>query len=172
MVSEKEFAEIVGATKKVVLSAIARQLPPEFHNLIDDVAQETYIRAYRALVKNRFKGESQLSTWLYSIARNEALRMLKKATQEEAKREKERKRREELLIKQVGREVTEERDAYDYYISLLPDIQKEVVDLFLKGFSEKEMASRLSVARGTVKSRLSRARESLARLRNKEEYNE
>ena len=39
-------------------------------DLVDDIAQETFIRAYRALPK--FRGEAQFYTWLYRIAVNTA----------------------------------------------------------------------------------------------------
>ena len=35
-------------------------------DLVEDIAQETFIRAYRAL--HQFSGEAQLYTWLYRIA--------------------------------------------------------------------------------------------------------
>ena len=39
-------------------------------DLIEDIAQETFIKAYRAL--HQFRGESQFYTWLYRIAVNTA----------------------------------------------------------------------------------------------------
>ncbi|HEY1405165.1 MAG TPA: hypothetical protein VF857_01020, partial [Spirochaetota bacterium] len=65
---DKEFAIIVRKTKKVVLSSIGRHLPARFSHAIDDIAQESYIRAYRSLVKGAFRNESSLETWLYAIA--------------------------------------------------------------------------------------------------------
>ena len=43
-------------------------------DLVEDIAQETFIRAYRALPK--FRGESQFYTWLYRIAVNTAKKFL------------------------------------------------------------------------------------------------
>src|SRR3954447_9962440 len=43
-------------------------------NLIEDIAQETFIRAYRAL--SQFRGEAQFYTWLYRIAVNTAKKAL------------------------------------------------------------------------------------------------
>src|SRR3569832_696800 len=39
-------------------------------DLVEDIAQETFIRAYRALAQ--FRGEAQFYTWLYRIAVNTA----------------------------------------------------------------------------------------------------
>src|SRR3982750_4819214 len=43
-------------------------------DLVEDIAQETFIRAYRALAQ--FRGESQFYTWLYRIAVNTAKKTL------------------------------------------------------------------------------------------------
>jgi RNA polymerase sigma factor (sigma-70 family) len=46
------------------------------HDDADDVVQNTFIKAWKALPN--FRGDSQLYTWLYRIATNEALSILKK----------------------------------------------------------------------------------------------
>src|SRR5574337_932498 len=43
-------------------------------DLVEDVAQETFIRAYRAL--HQFRGDAQFYTWLYRIAVNTAKKSL------------------------------------------------------------------------------------------------
>ena len=43
-------------------------------DLVEDIAQETFIRAYRAL--SQFRGESQFYTWLYRIAVNTTKKFL------------------------------------------------------------------------------------------------
>lgn len=50
------------------------------HEDAQDVAQETFVRIYSAL--SDFKGKSQLKTWIYRIATNEALRFLQSRRQE------------------------------------------------------------------------------------------
>ena len=46
------------------------------HDDADDVVQNTFIKAWKSLPN--FRGDSQLYTWLYRIATNEALSFLKK----------------------------------------------------------------------------------------------
>ena len=46
------------------------------HENADDALQNTFVRIYRNI--QSFKGQSSLSTWMYRIARNEALRLLEK----------------------------------------------------------------------------------------------
>ena len=43
-------------------------------DLVQDIAQETFIRAYRALAQ--FRGDAQFYTWLYRIAVNTAKKQL------------------------------------------------------------------------------------------------
>lgn len=46
------------------------------HDDTDDVLQNTFIKAWNGI--DKFKGESELSTWLFRIATNEALQYLRK----------------------------------------------------------------------------------------------
>lgn len=43
---------------------------------VEDVVQMVYVKVYRGL--DRFRGDSKFSTWLYQIARNEAINAVKK----------------------------------------------------------------------------------------------
>lgn len=163
--TEVEFAVIVGETKAIVLSAVEKNLFARFYHAIDDVVQETYLRAYRGLQKNQFEGRSQLSTWLYTIARNESNRMNEKLGREERKIEK--------LQQSEGAERTESpragiADEMLGWIKQLPAQYMSVIKLALGGFSEKEIAASLSISPGTVKSRSHRAREMLRRIIQRE----
>lgn len=163
---DKEFSEIVKGTKAVVLSAIKRHQAARFYHAIDDTVQETYIRAYRALTKKNFRAQSSLETWLYAIAKNESLRMTRKLEREE---EKLRNAFEEPTF--CGRGVwfsTEDLrakavDAWNL-IKALPERYKSVLELNALGFTENQISERLSIKRGTVKSRLSRGREIMHKM--------
>lgn len=160
-----DFAAIIAETKRTVLAAIRRYLDPRFAYAIDDVAQEVYLRAYRALTKGKLQDSSKLRSYLYTIARNEALRMNTRGEREEKKAEKFlNARREKLLVTcdtastcAMTREVGEAlRDIPEHYA--------QVVQLSMLGFSAREIVEKLQIRPGTVKSRLSRG---LAMLREK-----
>jgi RNA polymerase sigma-70 factor (ECF subfamily) len=159
--TELEFAAIVGTTKKTVLSSVRKHLAARFFHAIDDVVQETYLRGYRHLAGGKFRNESSLETWLYTIARNESLRMNTRLAREEAKAEKEADRWMSL---------EKERTSPDDVISLagmlerLPEKYREVVALKSQGYSEQEIAGRLKINTGTVKSRFSRGKELLQKI--------
>lgn len=163
--TEREFGEIVRETKGVVLSAIEKHLSARFYGAIDDVVQETYLRAYRALKKDAFRHDARVSTWLYTIARNESLRMSERLAREEEKRERVRAAADHREPEDFTRGIIDEDeiDRMRESIRVLPEKFRSVLDLAASGHSESEIAERLSIRPGTVKSRLSRGRGMLAR---------
>ncbi len=171
--NEKTFAKIVEKTKGIVLSAIKKHLFNDYFYAIDDVAQETYIRAYKSLVKNKFKEEAKLSSWLYVIAKNESLRMNKKLKREEERREKYAERRVKSYTKEFFYNVDDEMSRNESIQKLknaiveLPDKYKDVFSLYVKGYNEKQIAESLSISRGTVKSRTHRGKEMLSNILKK-----
>lgn len=160
--NEKDFTAIVNETKSLILSAIGNHLAARFHYAIDDVAQETYMRAYNGLVKNMFREESAMSSWLYSIARNEALRMNKKLSREESKVEKSALDYNET-----------EQNSYEANLALtdladnierLPEKYRSVMALMSHGYTVNEIADKLDIKSGTVKSRSFKGREMLQKM--------
>ncbi len=165
--NDKEFSGIVNSTKAVVLSAIKKNLAEQYYHSIDDVVQETYLRAYRSLIKNAFRGDSSMGTWLYSIARNESLRMMKKLNREEIKLKKKAEKIAESIEEASLRESNDDnikRIDLDRIINALPEKYSSVMRLISLGFSEKQIAGELSLKKGTVKSRVSRAKSIMQRI--------
>jgi len=172
--NEEAFASIVEETKGVVLKAIRSSLFSEYYYAIDDVVQETYIRAYRSLIKNKFKEESKLSSWLFTIARNESIRMNRKLKSGERRREKYVERNMQYLNNIEENNIAEKIEKDDLIEKLnaavgkLPDKYVNVIDLYMKGFNERQIAQLLSISRGTVKSRVHRGKEKLRKIFNEE----
>ncbi|MCE9499220.1 MAG: sigma-70 family RNA polymerase sigma factor [Leptospira sp.] len=160
--NDAEFAGIVTTTKKIVLSAIEKNLYDRFFFAIDDIVQETYLRAYRSLVAKKFRYESELSTWIYTIARNETIRMNQKFAREEEKI----KKYTESLVRKETEVIADEPDmeVYRQMIKRLPQKYRDVIELYDKGFTEKEVAGSLQLKIGTVKSRTFRGKEILMKL--------
>jgi len=148
-------------------------------DLVQDLAQEAFIRAYRALPE--FRGESAFYTWLYRIAVNTANKQLmvlgrdpvitESALAERREREDEtsapplEQRDEEtpeavLAGKEVARVVNEAIQA------LSEDLRQALVLREIEGLSYEEIAQVMNCPVGTVRSRIFRAREAIAqRLR-------
>lgn len=166
--TESEFTEIVSSTREIVLSAIEKNLAERFSYAIDDVAQETYFRAYKALKKDQFRQESKLSTWLYTIARNESLRMNDKLRKEE-----------DFLISHTDLNENSKRLNSQEMIGTLrallvkiPDKYRKVLEFYLAGYSESQIAETMGVKPGTVKSRAFRGKEMIKRVGIKEKFYE
>lgn len=139
-----------------------------------DVAQETFIRAYRALAN--FRGDSQFYTWLYKIAVNTAKNHLvaqkrRPPTDDievgdaEQFQSGERLRNNdtpehELLRQEIEMTVT-------HAVDQLPDDLRTAITLReVDGLSYEEISEAMSCPIGTVRSRIFRAREAIdARLR-------
>ena len=117
----------------------------------EDAAQDALLRIWRSL--DKFRGESSLSTWIYSIARNAALSARKAV-------------RESQPIEEPGLAVTAPSHATPDLMGMveaLPEQQRRVVILFyLEGKSYVETAALLDLPMGTVKTYLYRARKELA----------
>jgi RNA polymerase sigma-70 factor, ECF subfamily len=159
--TEIEFTAIVGRTKKTVLSAVRKHLAARFFHAIDDVVQETYLRGYRHLAGGKFRNESSLGTWLYAIARNESLRMNNRLAREEAKAVKEADR---WMSLETERTYADDMISLGLLLDRLPAKYREVVALKSEGYTEQEIAERLKINTGTVKSRFSRGKELLQKL--------
>lgn len=151
--NEREFAEIVKRTKKTVLSAIEKNMSPRFYHAIDDVAQETYIRAFNGLAKNSFRGDSSIETWLYKIARNESLRMNHKLIREEEKTLK-----AQSNIRLVQNPDSGDTEYLKDHLKLLPEKYRSVLTLSSQGFNINDISKKLGIRPGTVKSRASRGK--------------
>jgi RNA polymerase sigma-70 factor, ECF subfamily len=134
----------------------------------EDVLQETYIKAFRALPD--FEGRSSLTTWLYRIAVNEALMMVRKRKPQAISIEEDSQTDSE--IESDGMEImdfcclpegellsSESRRFLDQAVQNLPETLRVVfVMRDLEGFSIQETAETLNLSENNVKTRLLRAR--------------
>ncbi len=156
------FATLVGRYE-TRLARLVRGMVPESDT--EDVTQEAFLKAYRKL--GNFDGRSSFYTWLYRIAANTAMDW----------RKKERHRRHAPLPEGpegedavpaagAGPELATTRRELarriDEAIAALPARHHEILVLReIEGLSYEEIAERLGTSRGTVESRLFRARERL-----------
>lgn len=149
---------IIAETKRPVLAAIRRYLDGRFSYAIDDVAQEVYLRAYRSLEKGKLREAAKIRSYLYTIAKNESLRMNGRLMREERKAEKflvaerEKFSRTQDFVSDDTDKVQKVRVALNH----LPPHYAQVVELTLAGLNHREIIEKLKIKPGTVKSRLSR----------------
>ncbi|PLX23928.1 MAG: RNA polymerase subunit sigma-70 [Ignavibacteria bacterium] len=136
-----------------------------FHDtdLIDDVTQDVFIKAYRALPNFRF--DASLYTWLYRITINHCRDIMRK---QKLRRTLSlntllENRDKELTMKTaVQPEESDTRDWINRGLQRLPEKYRTPVILKdMEGCSYQEMAEIMQCELGTVKSRLSRGRSML-----------
>jgi len=174
----KAFEMLVVKYQRRIERLIARMVRDV--DLVQDIAQETFIRAYRAMPQ--FRGESAFYTWLYRIAVNTAKKALGELKRDllvtESARagandddgdETSRVEREltdgetpEALLatKEIAQAVNAAMEA------LSPDLRQAITLREIEGLSYEEIAELMTCPIGTVRSRIFRAREAIAlRLR-------
>jgi RNA polymerase sigma-70 factor (ECF subfamily) len=161
MISDKEFAAIVRDTKSIVLSAVRTHLPVHYFYAIDDVVQETYLRAFKALQKGSFRGDSAVGSWLFTIARNESIRIAARLDREE---EKSLRHGRWEMMKDNSDAASDAEDILSL-VSMLPDDYHCIFSLLLQGKKVVTISQELEIPLGTVKSRIFRGKAIMKRLR-------
>jgi RNA polymerase sigma-70 factor, ECF subfamily len=138
----------------------------------EDIAQEAFIKAYRALPQ--FRGDSAFYTWLYRIAINTAKNAVVSRDRSPIDYELDRNNSDESYDMQgrmkdpetpEGLVLTDEiRSTVNAAIDSLPeDLRTAIVLRELEGLSYEEIAAAMDCPVGTVRSRIFRAREAIDR---------
>ena len=126
----------------------------------EDVAQEAFLRAYRAL--GQFRGQSSFRTWLYQIATNVArTHSAKRRDRNESQEPESKEGRERPSEENIERRVIA-HDQLRRALEELPDDWREALVLRdIEGLEYKEIAELLKIPMGTVESRIFRGRQRL-----------
>ena len=174
---QRAFEMLVVKYQRRIERLIARMVRDT--DLVEDIAQETFIRAYRALPG--FRGESAFYTWLYRIAVNTAKKamiglrrdpLLTEAALAGASGDDEDGPRieSELSDGETPESVLATRqiaEAVNAAVEALSDELRQAITLReIEGMSYEDIAELMQCPIGTVRSRIYRAREAIAsRLR-------
>ncbi len=144
-------------------------------DLVEDIAQETFIRAYRAL--HQFRGEAQFYTWLYRIAVNTAKKALVDMKRDPTVSESALRPSsdDEDETYRPGNEPTSDETpetvlaaneiaaVVEAAMAALPAELRQAVTLReIEGMSYEEIAEVMNCPIGTVRSRIFRAREAIS----------
>jgi RNA polymerase sigma-70 factor (ECF subfamily) len=152
-----------------VIKLVARLLrdPTE----AEDVAQEAFVKAYRAL--GSFRGDSAFYTWLYRIAVNTARNSIASRQRRPLDYEAELSESEQNNVAaRLKHDDTPEatvlseeiRQTVNSAIEQLPeDLRTAIVLREIEGLSYEEIAAAMDCPVGTVRSRIFRAREAIDR---------
>lgn len=160
---ESAFAELIARHEKKVYNLCLRMLANE-HDA-EEAAQDAFLALWRSI--GDFRGESSLSTWLYRLASNACIDLMRKNRRaandvsietEEGTWEiadESATPHEELERKEQLRSVREGLDA------LPPEYRQVLILRELQQLSYQEIVDVTGLELGTVKSRISRARQLL-----------
>ncbi|RIH64949.1 RNA polymerase sigma factor [Mariniphaga sediminis] len=160
--NENAFRFLVAKHQRLVLHIVGRIVRRQED--CEDICQEVFMKVFRKIRK--FRGDSQLSTWIATIAYNTSLSYIRS-----------RNRKQELFmdediqsvagksIDRRGQKTLEKEEVKQLLLEMietLPVHYRTVLTLFhLEEFSYKEVGEITGMPEGTIKSYLSRARKML-----------
>ena len=154
------FTELVRAHQHEVYTLAVRMVADR--ELAYDVAQEAFVRAWRAI--ERFRGDAKFSTWMHRITVNTAFthRDRRKRTQVDSLDEIYREPESASLTPERGGESAAMRGPLQDALNELPESLRAVVVLKdVYEWSHPEIAEHLDISVTAAKVRLHRARKSL-----------
>ncbi|MEO5950922.1 MAG: sigma-70 family RNA polymerase sigma factor [Chloroflexia bacterium] len=155
--------------------AIYEHFSPQIHRYVyrllgsqemaDDVTQETFLKAFQSIVN--IAGDSNLGAWLYRIASNACFDILRRRKLiqwmpilEESDQSS------EFTSEDFSPQFIESHLVRRALIEMPPALSVCLVLRSVEGFSCEEIAEILKIPKGTVFSRLARARESFISIYN------
>ncbi len=166
---EVAFEKIVSIYKHRIVNFLT-QLTGDYQKAVD-LAQETFMRVY--FKANKYKPVAPLSSWIYTIASNLAKTELKKT-----------RRMSTVSIddteSRLGEKIAAKEKIQDTYLienlkkalnSLHPRYRLPIILKDIEGFSQDEIAQIMKRPVGTIKARISRGRERLKHILEKDEHN-
>jgi RNA polymerase sigma-70 factor (ECF subfamily) len=161
---EGALAELYDRVGRIAYGLALRVLRDE--RLAEDAVQEAFLQVWRSAATFRAE-RAKASTWILTLVHRRAVDLVRREQRRQAE-----PLADETMFAQAGEETEEaawlrfERERVQTALRQLPDVQHEALELaYYGGFSQSELADRLGVPLGTIKSRmfagLSRLRELL-----------
>ncbi len=151
------FAELVRRHQSIVRATL-RRLTGGDEALADDLAQETFVKAFRSL--KHFRGEAKFSTWLYRIAYNVFLSATRTAARHEQQPANDDELTQEAEVGQIDL-----RHDLELAMRTLSERERTAITLcYTNGLTHEEAAGVLQCPLGTVKTDILRGKEKLRQL--------
>lgn len=162
--NSKAFGVLVDRYKDLVFTLALRML--KRHEEAEEVSQDVFIKVYRSL--HKFKGDSKLSTWIYKVAYNSCLDVIKK---------NKRKHQEIHIDKFEGYDIGIVDSAFEKLVALdrekaikhcmeqLPSEDCFILTLYyFEELSLEGIAKTIDLKANNVKVKMHRARKRLAKI--------
>jgi len=164
---KRAFDLLINKYQHRIISLVARYVTDQADAM--DVAQEAFIKAYRAI--DRFRGDSAFYTWLYRIAINTAKNWLVAKKRRPPASDIDAADAEQYdldsRLKEQGTPENEmmreeiKRTVYDTIAGLPDDLRTAIILREIEGMSYEDIAVTMDCPIGTVRSRIFRAREAI-----------
>jgi RNA polymerase sigma-70 factor (ECF subfamily) len=127
------------------------------HDEVEDVSQEVFIKIYRKL--GTYRGDARLSTWIYRIARNEAINAVSKSRPRLETIDESIEYAGKAHNPEKGLEQKHSKRIVEELLALLDDRQRIAIELRYMGEkSYGEIAEIMEIPIGTVKTYIHRAK--------------
>jgi RNA polymerase sigma-70 factor (ECF subfamily) len=160
---EDALAELYDRVSRIAYGLALRVLRDERH--AEDAVQEAFLQVWRSAATFRAE-RAKASTWILTLVHRRAVDLVRR----EERRQADPITDDSIVGQTPQHEQTEEavwlrfeRERVQSALAQLPDVQREALELaYYGGFSQSELAERLGVPLGTIKSRMFAG---LARLR-------
>lgn len=173
------FEQLILGYEKLIYNICLRMLNDDQEAY--DGAQEVCVKIWKQI--GSFEGHSKFSTWIYRITSNQCLDLLRKRkNKEEVSLFRQSKEEDSEWVLEgknlndpIGEHV-EQMGLKDIMVKALNEVKEEHKQILLlrdlEGYSYEEIAEILLINKGTVKSRLSRARLAMKQIltQDKEPY--
>jgi RNA polymerase sigma factor (sigma-70 family) len=158
---EDALAELYDRVSRIAYGLALRVLRDERH--AEDAVQEAFLQVWRSAATFRAE-RAKASTWILTLVHRRAVDLVRREQRRQAE-----PLTDESETAQAPEQTEEaawlrfERERVQTALKQLPDVQREALELaYYGGFSQSELAERLGVPLGTIKSRMFAG---LARLR-------
>ena len=119
-----------------------------------DIVQDTFVAVWKSL--DQFRGEAQISTWIYRIAVNNCIRQLSK----------DKKKKEKEMPIEIGNAVKEEPPKIILLrklIKALPEVDRLIISMELEEIPQVEIADILGMTHANVRVRVHRIKDALSK---------
>lgn len=160
---KNEFVNMVRSHQALINNVCYFYFPSEDDR--KDARQEIILQLWKSI--SSFENQSKLSTWVYRIALNTVLNIIRK------NKSSLKKQAAAMAKAQVSQDSCSFNDDIEYLkhlIGCLGEIDKAVILLYLEGYGHKEIAGIVSLSVTNVSSRLHRAKQYLRKLHNTQFY--
>lgn len=157
---EKEFIELVNASQGILHKICTIYFYGNPYK--EDYYQEIIIRLWRAYPN--FKNQSSFSTWLYKVALNTAIDILRKQSIRPIHVELSKN---EYILPEDSHCESENRDKLYWAIHQLTEVEKAIILLYLESYEYKEISIITGISESNVGVKINRIKSKLNKILDK-----